>query len=283
MAEKRMFSRDVIDSDMFLDLPASAQALYFHLAMRADDDGFVNSPKMIRRMVGASDDDVKILCAKAFLIPFESGVIVIRHWRIHNTVRKDMKKPTYCKAEMAMLEVDDSGAYELRNESVTNPYRTRNEPVTESYRDCNELAPNPSHRLDKNRLDKIRLDNRGDSGESHTPSKSKSKKFIKPTIEEIEKYCKEKEYFDVNAQQFFDYYESKGWKVGNSAMKDWKAAVRNWHSRAYGTGNTSQNHQKPEPQQQNSGTSYSLDRWHQMAEQQLDGDFDYSQILGGKS
>ena len=68
MAEKRMFSRDVIDSDMFLDLPSSAQALYFHLAMRADDDGFVNSPKMIRRMVGASDDDVRILCAKAFLI-----------------------------------------------------------------------------------------------------------------------------------------------------------------------------------------------------------------------
>lgn len=276
MAEKRMFSRDVIDSDMFLDLPASAQALYFHLAMRADDDGFVNSPKMIRRMVGASDDDVRILCAKAFLIPFESGVIVIRHWRIHNTVRKDMKKPTYCKAEMAMLEVDDSGAYELRNESVTNPYRTRNEPVTESYRDCNELAPNPSHRLDKNRLDKIRLDNRGDSDESHTPSKSKSKKFIKPTIEEIEKYCKEKEYFDVNAQQFFDYYESKGWKVGNSAMKDWKAAVRNWHSRAYGSG-TGEKLSQPAS---NPNASYDLDRWHEEAEN-MDFEALRKQMFGG--
>ena len=278
MAEKRMFSRDVIDSDLFLDLPSSAQALYFHLAMRADDDGFVNSPKMIRRMVGASDDDVRILCAKAFLIPFESGVIVIRHWRIHNTVRKDMKKPTYCKAEMAMLEVDDNGAYELRNESVTSPYRTRNESVTDSYRDRNEPVPNPSHRLDKNRLDKIRLEERGDSDESHTPSKPKSKKFIKPTIEEIGNYCDEKGYTDINAQQFFDYYESKGWRVGNSAMKDWKAAVRNWHSRAYGNGTS----EKPQQPTTSANVSYSIEKWHEEADN-MDFDALRKQMFGGQT
>ena len=118
MAEKRMFSRDVIDSDMFLDLPSSAQALYFHLAMRADDDGFVNSPKMIRRMVGASDDDVRILCAKAFLIPFESGVVVIKHWRIHNYIQKDRYKPTVYADEKAQLRLKDNKAYSLTEGSL---------------------------------------------------------------------------------------------------------------------------------------------------------------------
>ena len=89
MAERRMFAKTIIDSDSFLDMPLSTQALYFHLSMRADDDGFLNNSKKIQRMVGCSDDDLKLLIAKRFIIPFESGVVVIKHWRIHNYIRSD--------------------------------------------------------------------------------------------------------------------------------------------------------------------------------------------------
>ena len=104
MAERRMFSKVVIDSDTFLDMPLSAQALYFHMSMRADDDGFVSNPKRIQTYVGASTDDLKILLAKHFLIPFESGVVVIKHWKVHNYIQKDRYKETYYQAEKALLE-----------------------------------------------------------------------------------------------------------------------------------------------------------------------------------
>ena len=83
MAERRMFAKTIIDSDAFLDMPVTARLLYYDLAMRADDDGFVNSPKKIMRMIGASQDDLSILCLRKFLIPFDNGVVVIKHWRIH--------------------------------------------------------------------------------------------------------------------------------------------------------------------------------------------------------
>lgn len=108
-----MFAKTIIDSDAFLDMPMSAQALYFHLAMRADDEGFVNNPRKIMRMVGAGDDDAKILLAKRFLIQFDTGVVVIKHWRIHNYIQKDRFKPTVYKEERELLSVKDNGAYTL--------------------------------------------------------------------------------------------------------------------------------------------------------------------------
>lgn len=111
MAERRMFAKTIIDSDSFLDMPLSAQALYFHLSMRADDDGFINNPKKIQRMVGCADDDMRLLVAKAFIIPFESGVVVIKHWRINNYIRNDRYKPTNYTEEMAQLQVKENGAY----------------------------------------------------------------------------------------------------------------------------------------------------------------------------
>ena len=111
MAERRMFSKAVIDSDAFLDLPLSAQALYFHLSMRADDDGFVNNPKKIQRMIGASDDDCKLLLLKQFIISFESGIIVIRHWRLHNYIQKDRYKQTLYQAEKNQLQLQENGMY----------------------------------------------------------------------------------------------------------------------------------------------------------------------------
>lgn len=113
MATKRMFSMDVIDTDMFLEMPATSQLLYFHMALRADDDGFVSSPKRILRMVGCSEDDMRLLFAKSYLIPFDSGVCVIRHWRIHNYIRVDRYKETIYTREKEMLIEDDSKAYKL--------------------------------------------------------------------------------------------------------------------------------------------------------------------------
>lgn len=111
MAERRMFAKTIIDSDAFLDMPLSAQSLYFHLAMRADDDGFINNPKKIQRMIGAADDDLKLLIAKRFVLVFESGVIVIKHWRLHNTLRKDRYKPTIYQEEFQKLSLKDDGGY----------------------------------------------------------------------------------------------------------------------------------------------------------------------------
>ena len=113
MAERRMFAKTIIDSDAFLDMPLSTQALYFHLSMRADDDGFINNPRKIQRMVGCGDDDAKLLIAKNFIIPFDSGVVVIKHWRIHNYIRNDRYKESVYQEEKAMLDVKDNKAYTL--------------------------------------------------------------------------------------------------------------------------------------------------------------------------
>ena len=118
MAERRMFAKTIVDSDAFLDMPLSAQALYFHLSMRADDDGFVNNPKKIQRMIGASDDDCKLLVMKRFILTFESGVIVIKHWRIHNYIQKDRYKETAYKEEKERLEIKENNAYTLKSEEL---------------------------------------------------------------------------------------------------------------------------------------------------------------------
>ena len=114
MAERRMISKRIADSDAFLDMPLSAQALYFHLCMRADDDGFVNGARRIQRMVGAAEDDARLLITKGFLIMFPSGVVVIKHWKLHNYIPKDRHKPTAYQEEFATLNVKKNGAYTLK-------------------------------------------------------------------------------------------------------------------------------------------------------------------------
>lgn len=127
MAERRMFAKTIIDSDAFLEMPTTSQLLYFHLSMRADDDGFINKPISIMRMVGCKDDDLKILFAKKFLIPFESGVVVIKHWRIHNYIRKDTYTETKYKEEKRCLSLGENSEYRLVE---ANPSRSRDEAVT---------------------------------------------------------------------------------------------------------------------------------------------------------
>ncbi len=114
MAERRMFAKSIIDSDAFLDMPLSAQALYFHLSIRADDDGFINNPKKIQRMTGCSAEDLKLLIAKRFVLVFDSGVVAIRHWKIHNYIQKDRYKQTIYLEEKSTLQLDSGGAYTVR-------------------------------------------------------------------------------------------------------------------------------------------------------------------------
>ena len=132
MANRRMFAKSIIDTDYFLEMPATSQLLYFHLSMRADDDGFVASPKRILRMVGSSEDDFKMLIAKQFVIPFDSGVCVIKHWRIHNIIRSDRYQGTIYTQEKAMLTESENKSYELVHQNVipdviptVNPVKVR--------------------------------------------------------------------------------------------------------------------------------------------------------------
>lgn len=135
-----MFAKTIIDSDAFLDMPASTQTLYFHLSMRADDEGFVNNPKKIQRVVGCADDDIKLLIAKRFIIPFESGIVVIKHWKIHNYIRKDRIQETVYQDEKQLLEEKENGSYTLCQSHVS------------------QLADKCPHRLGKDSIGKDRLD-----------------------------------------------------------------------------------------------------------------------------
>lgn len=117
MASRRMFSLDVVDTDIFLDLPISSQALYFHLGMRADDDGFVSSPKRVIAMIGANQDDLKLLIAKGFVIVLEGGVVVIRHWKQNNYIQSDRHKDTIYQSQMAALTVNN-GIYDVDTECI---------------------------------------------------------------------------------------------------------------------------------------------------------------------
>lgn len=214
MAERRMFAKTIIDSDAFIDMPVTARLLYYDLAMRADDDGFVNSPKKIMRMIGASQDDMSILIMRKFIIPFDSGIVVIKHWRIHNYIRKDMYHETKYKEEKETLSLDENNAYTLQH---------RNEPVTNLLQTCDEDVTNPSTqvRLGKVRSDKVNND-------------EKQKRFSPPTLDDVKAYCAERKN-NVDADKFIAHYESNGWMVGRNKMKDWKAAIRSWERNNYGT------------------------------------------------
>ena len=113
MAQRRMFSKKITETDLFLDMPMSAQCLYFHLNMSADDDGFIGNAKTIRRMIGASEDDLKLLLAKEFLIPFDSGVVVVKDWKIHNYIRSDRYNETVYQEEKKQLKQLENGRYEV--------------------------------------------------------------------------------------------------------------------------------------------------------------------------
>ena len=224
MAERRMFTQKITESDAFLDMPLSAQALYFHLCMNADDDGFVKNPKRIARMMGANDDDFSLLILKSFVIKYETGVIVIKHWRMHNLLRKDRYNETEYLEEKSMLNIKENGAYTLDRNQGKPLVSTKCQP------NGNQMAPQVSIGKDSIVKDSIVKDSIGYIKEKDTPlgvSKKKSDRFTPPSLEDVQNYCLERNN-SVDPQAFIDFYESKGWMVGKNKMKDWKAAVRTW-------------------------------------------------------
>lgn len=251
MADKRMMSKSVIDTDMFLDMPASTQCLYFQMLLRADDDGFLKNAKTIMRTVGASPDDVKLLIAKQYLIPFDTGIMAIKHWRIHNYIKKDRYKPTDCE-EIKLLEVNEKGEYVLaepsRNQvgSKMEPTCIQSGTTLEPMRNQvgSKMEPQVRDR-DRDRLE-IEIGKDRDSRESSRKRSSANNsttahKFVKPTLEELKAYIAENGY-TFPAEAFMDYYESNGWKVGRNTMKSWQATCRTW-----------QRHELPRKEQDNQG------------------------------
>ena len=219
MAERRMFTEKITESDTFLDMPLSTQALYFHYCMNADDDGFVKNPKRIQKMLGASEDDSKLLIVKRFVLPFDSGIIVIKHWRMHNLLRKDRYKPSEYIEEKSLLNIKENGAYTFDSNQGIPLMTTKWQP------NDNQMAPQYS--LGKDSIDKISIEESNSDEQVTIPS---SKKFIPPTIEEVKSYCEERQN-GIDAENFIAFYSSKGWKVGNQSMKDWKSAVITWEKR----------------------------------------------------
>ena len=340
-----MFAKTIIDSDAFLDMPLSAQCLYFHLSMRADDEGFLNNHKKIQRMIGASDDDLKILLAKNFIIAFESGVIVIKHWKIHNYIRADRLTKTNYEEERKMLSVKENGSYTLNadiplleelssddkrkkayqesslpysfeykikrvfwgkpcpicNKTLSSAYKTtlptiqHNIPISKGGKhelenisiicqSCNtSIRDNETGSLNNAEvieywdkivkaekqgikwfdnpkiLDDIQLtdtclssDSIGKDSigkDSIGKDNINNKRFAPPTLEEVKEYCSERNN-NVDPETFINFYESKGWYVGKTKMKDWKACVRTWErNRNY----------KPKTETKNYDTDYDFD------------------------
>lgn len=212
MADRRMFSKSIIDSDLFLDMPQSAQCLYFHLAMRADDDGFVNAPKKVQRMIGASEDDCRLLVAKQFIIPFETGVVVIKHWRIHNYIKKDRYRETIYQGEKSMLMSDKSGAYELME-----PNRNHTGTVMDTQ-----------YRLGEESLGKDRSDKDG----AGTRRKRRTPTFTPPTLQEVEEYARSRN-SSVDPKRFWDYFNAGDWKdAKGQPVRSWKQKFITWESKS---------------------------------------------------
>ena len=213
MAERRMFCKKITESDAFLDMPLSSQALYFHLNMAADDDGFVNNPKKIVRSIGASEDDYKLLIAKRFIVTFESGVIVIKHWKMHNYIQSDRYKPTDYVEEKAMLGIKSNKAYTLDKSKDVYGMDTK----------CIQDVSVGKVRLGKDRLDK----DKEESTEPPKPSKHKYGEFTHVLLLDSEYERLALDYGEdmrAKAITFLDeYIEEKGAKYKSHYM-----AIRRW-------------------------------------------------------
>ena len=198
-----MFAKSIVLSDAFLDMPMSARCLYFTLGMLADDDGFVGNPKSIMRQCGASQDDMAVLLQKRYVLGFETGVIVIKHWRMNNYLRDDRHKTTTYVEEMDTLTIDEKGAYtEVCKVGI---------PV------ANQMPTKCQPSIGKDSIGK-------DSIKS-------TRKFVPPTLEDVKAYAHERG-DKVDAQKFFDYYTAGGWvDVKGNKVKNWKQKLITWESK----------------------------------------------------
>lgn len=220
-----MFAKTIIDSDAFLDMPLTAQALYFHLSMRADDEGFLNNAKKIMRTIGANQNDYDLLVVKRFIIQFEDGICVIKHWRIHNWIRNDRKKETIYKQERAMLGVKDNGAYTLESTMSDTCQSDGSQMVVQM---------DTQYRLGKDRLGKVSIKEYVED-ESPTTVPAKSQKDSKHKYGEYKHVLLKESEFEKLKKEFGasetqaaiqcldEYIEMKGTKYKSHylAMRKW--------------------------------------------------------------
>ena len=231
MAERRMFTKRVTDDDHFMGLSASAQALYLHLSMAADDDGFCNQVAVCMFKAHASTGDLEALLSNRYLYQFDNGVIVIKHWRMANALRKDRYTPTAFQEELSHLQLKENGSYTMVANGLPDG--------------CQMVAAClPQDRLGKDRTDK----------DIHPSGVSR---FAPPTLEEVKEYCRERGN-KVDPEKFIDFYESKGWMVGKNKMKSWQAAVRTWEKDTPAS---------TERQRPNKWQDY-YDKWHPQCERE---------------
>lgn len=209
-----MINISVIDSDAFLSLPQTAQNLYFHLNMRADDDGFVDSPKKIMRIVGATDGDMQQLLQKRYLLIFESGVIVIKHWRLHNTLRSDRKIPTNYQEELSQLVVQKN-----------KTYTEKDNPKLVGQPNDNQPSTNGCHRLVESSIGEIRLEENSEDKTEPKALSLGSMKNVKLTQDEYDRLVKDYDESKVNdtIESLSLYMSSKGkrYKSHNATIRAW--------------------------------------------------------------
>ncbi len=201
-----MLTKKVTDDDNFMALSSSAQALYLHLSMAADDDGFCNQVSISMWKAHASVQDLQALLEKRYIYQFENGVIVIKHWRMANALRKDRYTPTAFQEELAKLELKDNGAYTMKH---------GNQLATIWQPDGNQTAT-------QDNISQVKLSE---------DKKKGAPRFVPPSVEEVRAYCTERQNH-VDPEAFVDYYERQGWVLSNGQkMKDWKSGVRTWEKR----------------------------------------------------
>lgn len=200
MAKKRMFNVDIVGSDAFLDMPHTAQALYFQLGMRADDDGFVGNPKTVQRIAGTKASDIELLVKKRFLLQFQSGVVVIKHWKINNQIQKDRYTPTVYTEEYKSLYIKDNKAY------------------TEADKGCIQSVSEMDTQIS---IDKNRLDKNSRGGEKHAHGFFAN---VLLTDDELQKLAAEIPNYEEYIEKLSHYIESNGKKY-----KSHYATILMWH------------------------------------------------------
>ena len=207
VAKKRMFNVDIVGSDAFLDLPHTAQALYFQLGMRADDDGFVGNPKTIQRIAGTKASDLELLVKKRFILQFPSGVIVIKHWKINNDIKKDRYSTTVYTDEFQMLSTKENKEYTERNANVS---------TLDTEPEQNVSTLDTQYSIDKDRLDKNSIEK-----EKHAHGFFAN---VLLTDDELQKLAEEIPNYEEYIEKLSHYIESKGKKY-----KSHYATILMWH------------------------------------------------------
>lgn len=207
-----MFSNAIVNSDVFLDLPLSTQALYFHLVMEADDEGFVGNPKRLQRVIGASNTDMQNLIDKRYILTFPSGIVVIKHWYIHNYIPKDRYNQTTYTEEKQTLTFDSK-----------NGYTEKSKCHTKCIQDDIQTVDKVDTQI---KLNEIKV-NKSKLNESNTHAHEMDFLSSIPTLDEVKEYITLKD-FKVDPERFYNYYDAKGWRLGNTQIENWKSLINNW-------------------------------------------------------